>query len=196
MVTKLNETEIIRGLHSNDPRVFDALFDLLYSQLRYFAQGITQDTAEAEDIVIRAFHAFWNIRERFDSLVNIRAFFYVTVKNNSFDYLKSRGRREQREAQYQQHILETEADAGLKLSEAELLERIHQKIEHLPRRCRQICKLTYLEGMTTGQIARQLRISVSTVTTQRALAIKYLKKVLTDEEFKLLLLFSCTLIHP
>lgn len=195
MVTKLNDSDIIRGLSSNDQRAFDALFDLLYSPLRYFAQGITQDSAEAEDIVIRAFHVFWNMRERFDSIINIRAFFYVTVKNDSFDYLKSKGRREQHEAQFQQRVWETEADAGLKLSEAELLERIHQKIERLPRRCREIFILTYIEGMKAGEIAKFLNISTSTVTTQRALAIKSLKKILTNEELPILLLFSCSFIH-
>ena len=65
------------------------------------------------------------------------------------------------------------------------MQLIYQKIEELPTKCKEIFKLTYFEGMKAGEIAKQLNISTSTVTTQRSIAIKYLKEVLSAEQFLL-----------
>ena len=189
MVRNMNETDIIFGLKNSDPKAFSALFNMFYPQLKFFAQELTGNTSEAEDIVITSFQAFWNIRERFETLINIRAFFYITVRNRSFKYLKSRKRVVEFQEEYKNSLSDQteEKDAERKLIEAQLLTVIHNKLDQLPKKCREIFRLTYFEGLKAGEIATRLNISTSTVTTQRSLAIKHLKQILTNEEFMLLL---------
>jgi RNA polymerase sigma-70 factor (family 1) len=194
MVRKMNESEIILGLKGGDQRAFNALFDLFYTRLQHFAQGLTGDTQEGEDIVIRTFHTFWNIRERFETLINIKAFFYISVRNSSLNYLKSKQRTADHQAEYKEQMPEPteQRNAERKLIEAELLNLLHEKVEKLPKKCREIFKLTYFEDLKAGEIARRLNIKPITVTTQRARAIKILKEMISEKEFLLVLvLLSC-----
>lgn len=186
----MNETEIIQGVKDGDQRAFNALFDMFFARLQHFAQSLTHDTQESEDIVIRVFHSFWSRRGAFENLKNIQAFFFISVRNNCFNYIKSRERIEQHQRQYKAHQPEPSdyKNAERKLIEAEVLNLLLQKIETLPKKCREIFKLTYLENLTAGEIAIRLNIARSTVTTQRARAIRLLRAVLSEQEFLAVLL--------
>ena len=189
MVRKMNESEIILRLKDGDQRAFNALFDLFYTRLQHFAEGVTRDTLEAEDIVIRTFHAFWNRREGFETMINIQAFLFISVRNACLNYLKSKERIEERQKEYKEQLphLSEYKNAERNLIETELLHLLHEKIEKLPRKCREIFKLTYFEDLKAGEIASRLNISPSTVTTQRARAIKILKEMFSAEEWLLVL---------
>jgi RNA polymerase sigma-70 factor (family 1) len=196
MVRKMNEAEIIHGLKNGDQRAFNALFDLFFARLQHFARSLTRESQEAEDIVIRIFHSFWTRREAFDNLINIKAFFFIAVRNSCFNYLKSRERVEQHQKEYKEQLPDTTDNktAERKLIEAEVLSLLMEKIQVLPTKCREIFILTYFENLTSGEIAQRLKISTSTVTTQRARAISLLREVFTEEEFLVVLfLLGCLL---
>lgn len=189
MVRKMNEAEIIHGLKNGDQRAFNALFDMFFARLQHFAKSLTRDSLEAEDIVMRIFHSFWGRREAFDNLINIQAFFFIAVRNSCFNYLRSRERFEKHQKEYKEQLPD-ESDyknAERKLIEAEVLSLLMQKIDVLPKKCREIFKLTYFDNLTSGEIAQRLKISTSTVTTQRARAIRLLREVLTVQEFLIML---------
>ena len=71
---------------------------------------------------------------------------------------------------------------------AELIHAIYKEMEKLPKNCRQIFELTYQEGLNARQISDKLGIAVTTVTTQRSRAIKFLRKVLSHRAFVTLLI--------
>jgi RNA polymerase sigma-70 factor (family 1) len=189
MVRKMNEAEIIHGLKNGDQRAFNALFEIFFARLQHFARSLTHETQEAEDIVIRIFNSFWNRREAFNDLINIQAFFFIAVRNSCFNYLRSRERIQQHQREYKDQ-LPAPGDyktAERKLIEAEVLSLLMKKIDVLPKKCREIFMLTYFENLTSGEIAQRLNISTSTVTTQRARALKILRTVFTEEEFLVVL---------
>lgn len=57
----------------------------------------------------------------------------------------------------------------------EVLSEILREIERLPKKCREIFKLIFIEGLSTEEIARQMGIAPQTVRTQKARAIQLLK---------------------
>jgi RNA polymerase sigma-70 factor (ECF subfamily) len=71
---------------------------------------------------------------------------------------------------------------------SDLIQKIYAEIQNLPEKSREIFILTYFEGLTARVIAERLNIAVSTVTTQRQRALKYLRDVLSDEQFLMLTL--------
>ena len=186
----MNETEIIYGLKNNDHRVFEYVFDTFFPQVHFFATRLIDESEEARDIVIRVFQTFWNLKQNFESINNVKAFLYITTRNNCLNYLDYRHRQEQGRKEYESRLLRVkdEKTTERKVIEAELLSIIYRKVEELPERCREIFKLTYFEGLKAGEIAQRLNISTSTVTTQRSIAIKHLREVLTDENFIMLCL--------
>lgn len=194
MAKKYTEPEIIDGLKDDDRWVFDRVFEDYFPQVQYFATRLIGDAEEARDIVIRTFQTMWGLKTNFASLNNIKAFLYITTRNNCLNYLQYRQRQEAGRKAYEARLMEAGSDKSVELCmiEAELLQLIHQKIEVLPKKCKEIFKLTYFEGMRAGEIAKLLHISTSTVTTQRSIAIKYLREVLSEEEFLLFCLLATT----
>jgi RNA polymerase sigma-70 factor (ECF subfamily) len=191
---QFTEAQLIDGLKQNDGRVFDYLFNEYYTQLQYFAERLVSDREEAQDIVITAFRKFWNIKENFQTANNIKAFFYITVRNQCLDYLRYRQRLNEVKKEYEAHLL---TDEELKQSEhliieSDLMNRIYKEVQKLPNRCREIFILTYFKGLKTKEIASALQISESAVTTQRSLAIKYLKHAFSQEGYVFLyLILAC-----
>lgn len=58
---------------------------------------------------------------------------------------------------------------------AALIERVYEKINSLPQKCRQIINMCYLQGMARHKVAEELNISIDTVNTQCRIAINKLK---------------------
>jgi len=183
--SQFTETQIIDGLQSNDSRVFDYLFNEYYTQLQYFAERLVSDREEAQDIVITAFRKFWSLRENFKSSNNIKAFFYITIRNQCLDYLRYRQRLNEVKKEYESHLLSASAikQSEHLIIESDLINKIYKEVQKLPNRCREIFILTYLKGLKTKEIPSELKISESAVTTQRSLAIKYLKHAFSQEGY-------------
>ena len=194
MTKNISESRLHVGLKRNDPGVFKYLFDKYYTPLRYFAERLINDSAEAEDIISHTFVKFWKHCGNFETEANIRAFLYITVRNNCFNFLKSRQRLEKGKKELVA-VLPSAEDLALSerfIIETGFLKVVHEHIQNLPEKCKEIFLLTYFEGMKANEIARLLNISVSTVTTQRSRALKYLRKVLPEKDFLLfLLLVAC-----
>jgi RNA polymerase sigma-70 factor (ECF subfamily) len=186
----MTEREIIEGLKGDHQWVFDRVFDEYFPQMQFFATRLIGDQEEARDIVNNVFLKLWGIKSNFETLTNIKAFLYITTRNSCLNFLHYRCRQETGKKEYENRLSQAveEKNAEMRIMEAELMQLIYQKVEELPKKCREIFKLTYFEGLHAGEIARQLNISTSTVTTQRYNAIKYLKAVLSEEDFLLFLL--------
>ena len=190
--SQFTETQIIDGLKNNDSRVFDHLFNEYYTQLQYFAERLISNREEAQDIVITAFRKFWNIRDNFQTATNIKAFFYITVRNQCLDYLRYKQRFNEVKKEYETHLLSADElqQTDNLIIETDLINKIYLEVQKLPTRCREIFILTYFKGLKTKEIANALQISESAVTTQRSLAIKYLKHAFSQEGY----IFFCLVL--
>lgn len=193
--SQFTETQIVDGLKNNDSRVFDHLFNEYYTQLQYFAERLISNREEAQDIVITAFRKFWNIRDNFQTANNIKAFFYITVRNQCLDYLRYKQRFNEVKKEYASHLLSADEKQQTDnlIIETDLINKIYQEVQKLPSRCREIFILTYFKGLKTKEIATALQISESAVTTQRSLAIKYLKHAFSQEGYIFFFLVLATL---
>ena len=190
--SQFTETQIIDGLKNNESRVFDHLFNEYYTQLQYFAERLISNREEAQDIVITAFRKFWNIRDNFQIATNIKAFFYITVRNQCLDYLRYKQRFNEVKKEYETHLLSADElqQTDNLIIETDLINKIYLEVQKLPNRCREIFILTYFKGLKTKEIANALQISESAVTTQRSLAIKYLKHAFSQEGY----IFFCLVL--
>src|SRR5690349_24963911 len=83
-------TDIIAGFHKGNSRAFDLLFDMFFPALCYFANKLIEDRQESEDIVLDTFQKLWARREHFETMPNIKAFLYITVRNTCLNYLRYR----------------------------------------------------------------------------------------------------------
>lgn len=184
------ELQITTRLQQNDPKVFDEIFKVFYPSIRYFAASIVSSREEGEDIAMESFRKLWQIRHNFQTLVNIKAFLFITARNACLNYLKSAQRQRtsrnvlQEEDDNDHSVYEPAIDRML--IEAETLQIIYNEVKKLPKKCRQIFELTYFEGKSNREIAKQLNISTSTITSQRSRALQLLRENLSGIEWMLI----------
>lgn len=193
----MNTTELIHGFNNGDQRAFKQLFDEFLSPLVYFAAKVSGNKQEGEDIVLNAFNKLWSLRANFKTIENVRAFLYVTVRNNCLNYLKS----EERKRKARKEILyfseeanrheSIEEDVHIKMINAHLLYRFHEEVNSLPTQCKKVVRLSYFEGYSNAQIASTLKTSINTVEVQKNKGLNKLRvSVRTKKLLKPSFIFS------
>jgi RNA polymerase sigma-70 factor (ECF subfamily) len=166
-------------LKNADPTAWKYVYDLYYRKLFHFAFSLIQNEMEAEDIVLKTFYKLWRLIDGFNSLNNLRAFLYVTVRNNCFDYLRHR-----------QHVLTARKEILLNSETSEspyerfsydaapVRELISNCIDQLPEQAKRIFKMYYFDELNTTQIAFTLGMTEQAVRNNKTRAINLLKEML------------------
>ncbi|OOG17986.1 hypothetical protein BWD42_11855 [Sphingobacterium sp. CZ-UAM] len=185
--------DIVSGLRQGETRSLSILFDQYFTPLCHFALHFVQDSDDAKDIVLVTFNKLWKNRENFHTEEHIKSWLYLATKNSCLDLLKANDRRLAHEYSFSMLAEKFEADFEIRQIESELLRKIYEETANLPDKCRAVFELTYMEGLTSGEIAERLNISISNVTSQRTRAIQLLKIALLDKNNLLLYFFLLTL---
>jgi len=112
------------------------------------------------------------------SEAEIRAWLFTVASNLSIDYLRSEKRHDQLLSRYADE--KTEADHSAepeRITQAQdELSRIQAALAELPDACADILYLSRVEGLSHGDIAEQLGISVSWVEKQLARALNHCRQ--------------------
>jgi RNA polymerase sigma-70 factor (ECF subfamily) len=173
-----NTGAILQAFQKGDRVAFSHVFDTYYRQLIYFARKLTDNSAEAEDVVMDAFYQLFDRCAQFQTLPAIRSFLYVAVRNAGIDALRSRKSYEARN----QAFFELAADDNLAYEQmrGELLAEIFQAAGHLPVKCRTVFFKLYKDGLKPVEVANELGISVENVYNHQKNAMKMLRLRLID----------------
>lgn len=161
-----------------DNEHFHRLFKENYSALCHFAVALIKNTAEAEDIVQNSFVKMWENQDRIQIEISPKAYIYRAVKNACLNQIKHKKIREQ----YQLHVQNSD-EINVKETEIEkneLIIRINESIEKMPKQRQAIFKMSRFEGLKYKEIAEKLSISSKTVENHMGLAMKFLKEELKD----------------
>jgi RNA polymerase sigma-70 factor (family 1) len=190
-VTYQSDIELAEDFKKGDQRAFKEVFGRFYRPLLLFAISIVHNEQEAEDIVAGTMTKLWKIHQNFDSLVNIRAFLYITVRNQCFNFLEREKvkSRYTTEAKYLQQG-ESEKFVLEWMVEMELLEMIRREIDGLSPQRRMVLTLSFFENMSNREIADKMQLSVNTIEATKTRAIQQLKIIIFKKKlFAVLLLF-------
>src|SRR5438105_5864972 len=123
-------TDIITGFQQGDSRAFDDLFDMFYPALCYFAERLIDNRQEGEDIVLDTFQKLYVRREHFETMPNIKAFLYITVRNTCLNYLRYRETQRKHTRELIENIPDKfEEDAERLRIRTEVLRSIYAQIE-------------------------------------------------------------------
>ncbi|MFK7906286.1 MAG: RNA polymerase sigma factor [Chitinophagales bacterium] len=168
------DKELLTRLQSSDEKAYRLLFDRYYEKMVITALQITKDSNIAKDAAQEVFLALWKNRERTQIKQSLSAYLKRGVINRSLNIIKSR----------KLHMGNTVPDAvalpipskGDQLLEfQDLQKKVHQAIDELPDRCREVFVLCRFEELSHKEIAAQLNISTKTVENQMTKALKYLR---------------------
>ncbi|PSL45681.1 RNA polymerase sigma-70 factor (ECF subfamily) [Chitinophaga niastensis] len=183
----------VYALKNGNTKALTDLFKFYYPQLCLFAARLITNEPAAEEIAEETFMKFWQRRDNFETIQNIKAFLYITTRNSCMDYLR-KAVREEHSLKQLTYITREDDDEFMQTSiiHSEVLGEIYREIEQLPPKCKQIFKLSFIEGMKNQEIADHLGLALPTVKNQKTRAVCLLKTVLLKKDVwtMVILLFS------
>ena len=144
----------------------------LREKLMHISMRLTEDKADAEDVVQEAFLKLWSIRDKLDDYQSVEALAVMVTRNLSLDKLRKKKDMEDDSALWK-------VDSGAK-TPAELLEEqdavacVRRLIEQLPSLQQAIIRMKDVEGYEMVEIAE---ITGSTVEAVRVNLSRARKKV-------------------
>lgn len=164
---------------------FNKVFDLYYSRLCFFANKILHDFDFSRSVVQQVFVDLWIRREKLQ-VTSLQSYLYQSVRHSALDVLKHK----KVESRYLASLDHSDPGEMTDLmEEAELADRINKAIQKLPDRCREVFVLCRFEELKYAEVATRLNISVKTVEMQIGIALKKLRKELSDYQMIQLLTF-------
>ncbi len=175
-MTQAKDSVSFDDIKNGNEAAFNKAFDLYYSRLCFFTDKFLHDFDLSRSVVQQVFVDMWIKRDKLQ-VTSLQSYLFQSVRNASLDILK----RRKAESKYLS-TLEPEDSAPLAdwMEEAELADRINKAIQKLPEKCREIFVMCRFEEMKYAEIAARLNISVKTVEMQIGIALKKLRKELSD----------------
>jgi RNA polymerase sigma-70 factor (ECF subfamily) len=175
------DNDLIIQFNQGDTEAFTAIYNNYYLILYNFVKKFVPEREDAEDITADIFIKLWRLHANFDSIKNIEAFLYITGRNACLDFLRHLQRQSEKQKELMHVLLQQPAEGVLQENlKAEVLKAIHKEIERLPRSCRNVFTMAYLEGLSNSEIAETLQINNQSVRNHKQRAIKLLRIALLN----------------
>jgi RNA polymerase sigma-70 factor (ECF subfamily) len=183
----IEEETLIQRFVNGDQTAFELLFRFYYPGLVTFVAQIIVDRDEAEEIVQDFFVNLWTGRKNIQKSTSLKSYFFVSVKNKAFNYLKREQIREKTFAQLKELVEKDFLYQPDLFVESELQQQIAKAMEKLPVRTLEVFMMSRFKGLSNDEIAFQLELSKRTIETQISNALKILRNELKEYKFLLLL---------
>lgn len=189
METALNDTVFLNALKKGDQKAFEKVYHSYFRQLCSFAEEIVGNRHVSEDIVIDSFVKLFQKRPDFTNTFKLKSFLFTLVHNASLNYIKAAKRHaiSNKEIGYLQQYQENSQRA---LIHSEIMQAIYSEIENLPQQCRQIVKLSFIEGKSTINIAKEMNLAYQTVQNQKTRGVRLLRIALIRNKLMPILILS------
>ena len=186
------DNDIITRFNRGEALAFTAVYNEYYPAIYYFVRRFIADREDAEDITADVFVKLWKMHANLESIANIKAFLYVAARNTCIDFLRYTQRQNANRKKLL-YLLEQEPSEGPLQDDlwTEMLQYIYKEIDKLPRSCRKVFKMSYLEGRSNSDISKALHINPQSVYNHKQRAIKSLRLALFDKKILAVLLFYC-----
>lgn len=177
----LTDAELARRMRLGDEKALEAIFRAHYQGLVGFVRRYVKTTEIAEELVQDLFLKLWSRRGSLGEIDSLKTYLFRAARNTALNHLRRR--------KLEQEWVEKEQGAGSEepgqegdepVTESELAAAVRAAVDRLPPRCREVFMLSRDSGLTYGEIAKALGISIKTVETQMGRALKALRESLKE----------------
>ena len=172
--------------NEGDPKKDEALFKSIYMEfypsLIGFAKGYLIEITLAEDIVEDVMLKLWSNRQTISAIKNLRFYLFVATKNACINYLI----KKKKINSISIDDLEIEICGAITNAEENIISQenvaiINNEINKLPKKCQAIFLLVKEEKLKYREVAELLNLSVKTIESQMAIAMKRLSDAMLNE---------------
>jgi RNA polymerase sigma factor (sigma-70 family) len=187
-VNKRNDEQMARAFQAGDEKALAFFYERLLPVLAMSAFRYIKNAAVAEEIASEALVNTWRMRSKLDSVGAIKAYAYSCVRNACSRAAEIRKKR--LHAEQQAGGFDSDTDTPYQFTiRAEVYRLVHTALKELPEGSRTVLTMHFIEGKSTGEIARELNRATSTIKTQKANGLAALRKKMQWPAFILFSIF-------
>jgi RNA polymerase sigma-70 factor (family 1) len=162
-----------------DEVAYKQLFFHFFLPLKSFSYAIIKSKETAEEIVSDIFLDIWIKRKQLSAVEDLKMYLYTAVRNNTLRKMQQNKKAaffslDEVQVEFASHNENAEAI----LLTHELSNKIDSAIDQLPNRCKLIFKLAKEDKLKYKEIAALLDVSIKTIDSQVATALKKIASVL------------------
>ena len=165
--------DLLSLIDSGSSDAFTEFYSDNFKKLILVSDKYVNNVYVAEEIVQNIFLKIWEDKNVLADIKSIRSYLYRSVVNASINHVNRERNIEKHHAKIAEHL--TEEDIELLDEQNQLIALLYEEIELLPVKCRQVFKMSRLEGLKYRDIALQLNISEKTVENHMGNALKILR---------------------
>lgn len=180
------DEDLLVSLSQGNEEAFTVIYERYHKLLYVLAYRYLKSSQSAEDAVQQVFLKLWESRTLLLVNVNLRNYLYTMLKNHVLNEIRNNSNAIEKNYEIVQATSGYEDELLAKIEEKDLMDHFYQAIEHLPRQKRQVCLYKLKGNLSNQEIAEQMNLSIPTVKTHYAQAIKILRARF-DKLFLLLL---------
>lgn len=167
-----------RGSYEAVRKLFDEHYDLL---VEFAAQLIINNT-EAHHIVQETFIKLFGMRDRFNTMTDVKAFLYITVRNICFTFIKMEkegpGAEQGAATVYTEQLLSASAFVDDVETRSAILRKMHDQVAGLPEPEQTVFRLLLCDHLSIPAAAGRLQLTPVAVGQSRIQAIRLLREKL------------------
>ncbi len=182
-----SEQELLIALRRRDPDAFTILFETYSDKLFRLSAGLLEDEMEAEEVVQESFLRLFERLDQFEGRSKISTWLYRVAYNASIDRLRKRRptlmldfANDDDELPLPVILVDWQQMPERLLSEAELSRALDKAIAALPEKYKAVFILREIEGVSTGETAVIINISVSATKVRLHRARLFLRERLAE----------------
>lgn len=168
--------DLLDLIQKDDKVAFYQLYERYCRKLYAFTLKYIKRKEDAEEIVQEIFIRIWEHRNTIDINSSFESFLFTIAYNVNISFLRKKS-YELKYIEYLKSIqhIENADDLVEKIHFNDLNDKIQSLLNKLTPRQREIFKLSREKGLSHGEIAKILNISVNTVKKHMANILAYLK---------------------
>lgn len=178
-----SDSSLVSRLKKGDKGAFEVIFHEYSPKLYFFSLSYLHIEAEAEEVVQNVFVSLWEHRCALDETRSLKSYLYKATVNHIYNYFRHEAIRRKHLEHVLRQGLAGDNSSEKKLDMDELTTSLESLVERLPQMQRKIFKMSRWEGLSHGDIAQQLGLSVRSVENHIYRSLKFFKENLKEEYF-------------
>lgn len=194
----MNDALLLKKLSNGDRSAYNELFDRYFDRLQAFASNMVFRDDVAADIVQDMLIKLYEKPVTFPDIPSLQSYMFTTIRNRCYNYLRDHKVEDKRMLLYVQAItmsgnsnVAEHDDALANINMDDVLKDVEQIIELLPEKCREICRMRFIERKKYADIAAELNISENTVKVQIHRGMERIRRHFADMNLAVLLFVIC-----
>ena len=174
-------------LGKGDEQAFTIIYQRYHKLLYVVAYKYLKNDCSAKDSVQQIFYRLWESRSVLIINMNLRNYLYTMLKNHLLNEIRNNYMAMEKNYELAQEKVEYEDDLLDNIEKKEIEEQLYQAINGLLEQKKQVCLYKLRGNLSNLEIANKMGISVPTVKTHYAQAVKMLR-----EHFNKFLFMICS----